>query len=127
MVQAQVVRGGSGLEALRQSGVLMVKGGRPLADLRPEWISPAGREMVGVTFACPTHPHSHRLCLWFDNPGDGGPSISNRVLYWREGEELEHLTLVGIDNDPAIDISGHWRGWIIEGWAYSSALVSGIG
>lgn len=107
---------------------------RALSELRPEWLSAGGiRYQMGVEFDCPRHPPkedaSHRVRLWFDNPGDGESpapaSVVDGELYprrvYRTGHSLESLTLTPSGSpDTPIDIYMHWRGYCVEGRVYDS-------
>lgn len=107
---------------------------RPLATLRPEWLSTGGlRYQQGVEFDCPRHPPrkdaSHRIRLWFANPGDGdAPAPAELVdaeLYprrvFRTGHRLDMLTLTPMGTpDLPIEVSQHWRGYVLEGEVWDS-------
>ena len=55
-----------------------------------------------------------RINIWFANPLDGGPPISDpdrpRCLWQRTGDTFETLTL-----SPSVDASPDWHGWIRNG------------
>lgn len=95
-----------------------------LLDLAPKWLDgPKGRLRLGLSFRCPAHHEAHRLCLWFENPGDHGPPADAPRHYWREGDTWARVTVLGPDDERAISFPGHWRGWLIEGELHPSRFV----
>lgn len=121
-------QGGAGSPVIRKAGEREIpKAGVPLLQYRPEWIdSPPPRGRVGFTFGCPRHPNNHRIALWFENPGDHGEPVRARRLYWRQGSSFDSLTVFGLDEEQAINVPGHWRGWLVEGLLFESMRLAGI-
>jgi hypothetical protein len=118
-----------------------VVGGRRLSDFQPQWLAVGeGRSEMGVSLLCPGHwplwdPRAHRVRLWFSNPGDGGPPLpvqellreDFRTLYWRSGDELDHLTISGHHGDgEPLELGSHGAFWVIEGQVYER-LIRAIG
>lgn len=107
---------------------------RPLAQLRPEWLTTGElRYQMGVEFDCPRHSPrqdtSHRMRLWFRNPGDGEEPVDtatlNAELYprlvFRTGHQLDNLTLTPAGtSDMPIQVLHCWTGYVLEGTVYDS-------
>lgn len=95
----------------------------PLGELGAGWIDAADREGLGVRLLCPGHQRSHLVCVWFDNPCDGGDPAEHPRLHHRQGDELEALTVTSLNGSSEVVIPGHWRGWIVEGRLYTSRFT----
>lgn len=72
-----------------------------------------GRSGLGIVFDCPCC-RSLRVLLWFSNPVDGQPPVSEKrrpAFRWtRTGEKFDVLSL-----DEDIFIRGHWSGKLRNG------------
>lgn len=106
--------------------------GVALRYLRPKWLAEPGREHMGLELDCPSHPDApHRLRIWFENPGDGGPPSPSahppRLAWLASACDFDELTVVPSGTAPYRPLEvGHWSGWLIEG-EISEARIVGIG
>jgi hypothetical protein len=94
---------------------------KKLAELDPRWIKATnpdcggrpGAHGMGLSFLSPLDT-GLRINIWFANPLDGGPPISDPDmpchLWQRTGETFDTLTLT-----PSIDASPDWHGFITSG------------
>lgn len=86
---------------------------------------------MGVGFDCPNHL-SHRIDLWFENPGDGGePSTEKergepfrRRKLFAHGDELESLTVAQADNEP-MELRDCGAFWLVDGVLYECLFRCG--
>ncbi len=102
-----------------------------LADLNPQWMDAGGegvtkadgspapkRHGVGVLLTCPCGACGEDKLLYvpFENPLDGGPSLSpERPLWTRSGDTFEALTLTpSILRNPSRGGCG-WHGYVTNG------------
>jgi hypothetical protein len=86
-----------------------------LTDLDPRWGSETGRHGQFVDFLCPCGC-GEMLCIPLANPLDGGAPFASKVLWRREGDTFDTLTL-----SPSIDSPGHWHGWVKRGEVTNAA------
>lgn len=93
--------------------------GVSILALEPRWIeSPRHRYGLGISLRCPEHLGACRILLHFSNPADGEPPIDGVPLYRRDGGALESISVfVGRTYRP-IEVVGHWRGYIQDGFVY---------
>lgn len=88
---------------------------------------------MGLEFDCPGHDQKHRVAIWFENPGDGGPPMGlpgqgNAGLYWLAVCcDLDWLTVIPRNGcgGQAIVLRGHWTGWLVDGHL-TDFKISGI-
>ena len=100
-----------------------------LSELNPRWSGLPGPIYDGVTFDCPhcriaglSGDSCQRIGVTFTPPIDpdgwwsriSQPTYAGRLLWHREGDTFETLTLTPSVN-TRIDAKGHWHGFIKNG------------